>query len=97
MVRPCVYLFLKDGVPLYIGSSANGLVRFACPNHHRRGIREVADDIQVIWCSTTEHARELEQHLIRKLHPKTNGRGKNSPLQVIDDLIATAHPEYYGA
>lgn len=29
LMRPCVYRFVKNGKTLYVGSSGNGLMRFA--------------------------------------------------------------------
>jgi hypothetical protein len=75
LTRPCVYQFMKDGKPLYIGSSANGLLRFAGNGHHKASVRRRADEIRVIWMSTESEARELEKRLIGELRPPCNGRG----------------------
>lgn len=72
--RPCVYLFMKDGEPLYIGSSANGLLRFADPSHHRKEVRSDADEIRVLWFKKTWHDRSAEERLIKKLRPRFNNR-----------------------
>jgi hypothetical protein len=74
MMRPCVYLFLKDGSALYIGSSTNGLMRFGAPTHHHADVREQADEVRVIWLKEKVDPALLEAYLIRRLNPPYNGR-----------------------
>lgn len=77
-IRPCVYLFLRYGEPLYIGSSVNGMMRFACPNHHQRHVRQQSDEVLVLWFASAAEAKEMEKHLIADFTPKFNriGNGK---------------------
>src|SRR5882724_13546494 len=60
MSRPCVYMFLKDNHPLYIGSSIQGLWRFGVPTHHRAAIRNECDETYVLWLDgkTEEQVRQ---------------------------------------
>lgn len=88
---PCVYLFIKDGVALYIGSSKNGLERVIHGSHHRADVREQADKIEVIWCKKEQHARDLELQMIRKLQPRFNRRRQGSVGQ------SSEQQEYFGA
>lgn len=74
LLRPCVYQFMKEGKPLYIGSSAQGLVRVLHPNHHRRAVRKMADEIRVEWFVTEAEARTAEKKLVSELRPPLNGR-----------------------
>jgi len=72
IIRPCVYAFVKQGVPLYIGSSANGMLRFGSPDHHQADIRASADEIGVLWFENVEQAQDIEKRLIRALEPLYN-------------------------
>ena len=48
ITRPCVYAFIKEGVPLYIGSSANAMFRFGSPDH----LKPIHEHQQMkSWCS----------------------------------------------
>jgi excinuclease UvrABC nuclease subunit len=67
---------MKDGKPLYIGSSANGLYRPADPLHHRRDVFEMSDEIVVKWCVKAWQAINLEAKLIRKYRPPFNRERK---------------------
>jgi excinuclease UvrABC nuclease subunit len=73
LTRPCVYTFVKDGKPLYIGSSAVGLTRVASPTHHKRDIREHADEIVLEWCDNPWQARAFEEQRIKEHRPPFNG------------------------
>ena len=57
IIRPCVYTFIKKGVSLYIGSSANGMLRFGSPDHHQADIRASADEIVVLWFENVDKRR----------------------------------------
>jgi excinuclease UvrABC nuclease subunit len=76
LTRPCVYLFMKAGVPLYIGSSANGLVRVANRTHHKLDVRLAANEVRVLWFRTARQARCAERELIKSLNPAFNGKSK---------------------
>jgi excinuclease UvrABC nuclease subunit len=73
ITRPCVYMFIKDGKPLYIGKGAHGLMRAAEPKHQRAKVRAIADEIRVLWCKKESHARDLERRLIAEHNPPFNG------------------------
>jgi excinuclease UvrABC nuclease subunit len=89
MLRPCVYIFLRGGVPLYVGSSANGLNRINHNGHHRRHVREMADEVRVVWCKRAHHARMLERRLIKKLEPEFNGRKRPSSRLMSHQSLTT--------
>jgi excinuclease UvrABC nuclease subunit len=66
LTRPCVYLFVKAGRVLYVGSSKNGIVRFGSGDHHKRFIRAQCDKIRVLWQDSEAEARRVEGQMIRK-------------------------------
>jgi hypothetical protein len=83
LTRPCVYIFLKNGEVLYVGSSANGLIRFASPSHHKAMVRITGDEIRVIWQEDESTARILEARLIRQLRPRYNGKADTRELPAL--------------
>lgn len=76
--KPCVYFFIKDREPLYIGSSSNGIFRVSSPTHHKSYVRAMADEIRIVWFATTEDARQAEREFIKKFNPRFNGRTKGN-------------------
>ena len=73
---PIVYLFLRDGKPLYIGMSSAGLSRPGGRVHHKAAARDQADQVKTWSCRTVRDARKLEAILIHQLKPSMNGRGQ---------------------
>lgn len=73
MSGPGVYLFLKSGLPLYVGSSNAALSR-AAQRNHRQEIRARRDCDQVLLypCRDQVAAKVLEKVLIRNLKPQYN-------------------------
>ena len=88
IIRPCVYTFIKKGVSLYIGSSANGMLRFGSPDHHQADIRASADEIVVLWFENVEQAQDIEKRLVRAIEPPYNGTCR--PLLRPDQMFAAA-------
>jgi|SRR6266550_5026595 len=72
---PCVYLFMKEGLPIYIGASSSGISRPA-QRGHRQSIRALkeCDEVRIHPCKSIEAAFELESILIAKCQPKYNNR-----------------------
>lgn len=72
---PIVYLFMREGKPLYIGMSSSGLARPGGRVHHKSLARDQADQVKTWSCRTTRDARKLESILIDQLRPPMNKRG----------------------
>jgi excinuclease UvrABC nuclease subunit len=72
LLKPCVYLFMKDGSPLYIGMSKNGIARPAGANHRQFAAREECDEVLIYPCNSERDAKYLEELLICKTKPKYN-------------------------
>ena len=72
ITRPCVYIFVKDGRALYVGSSVNGIIRFGDPSHNNAKVRAIADEVQVLWFDNVANARRIESYLIRELKSPLN-------------------------
>ena len=88
LCRPLVYMFLKDGVSLYIGFSAGGLARPSQRRHHAKIARDEADEL-LIWPTRTKaDAKELESILIFVMRPKYNRRLPLDPMK--KTMIGTA-------
>lgn len=69
---PLVYLFWRNGQPIYIGASRNGLVRPLSPAHHKGFTRKQSDRFQFVCCDTEREALLLEQQLIQLWKPRFN-------------------------
>jgi hypothetical protein len=84
--RPCVYAFVAKGQVLYIGSSANGIQRFAALTHHRCTLRNECDEIRVFWFRKKHWAQWMEKSLIVALRPPFNDPRTKSvqPLSASD-------------
>lgn len=73
LCRPCVYMFMKDGLPLYIGMSSHGIQRVAQKAHRQAMLsRAECDEVKVHPCISVDAARQLETYLIRRMRPKYN-------------------------
>lgn len=70
--KPGVYVFLQNGLPLYVGMSKMLLGRVG--HKHRQAERAIneCDEVLLYPCVSEEAAKELETLLIGKLHPKYN-------------------------
>jgi hypothetical protein len=76
MLGPIVYLFSREGRPLYVGMSRRGLSRpFTHLHSALRKITET-DRLQIWPVATPRAAVELEQHLIHHLMPVWNITGR---------------------
>lgn len=71
MLGPITYLLVREGTPVYIGSSDVGLSRPLAGEHLRHRMVE-SDTLVTIPCSTLGLARNLERNLIRILRPTWN-------------------------
>lgn len=79
LCRPCVYLFMLNGLPLYIGMSGIGIVRSAARNHHHADLaRKECDQVLIYPCLSVDAAYSLEKLLIHVLSPKYNERLRGS-------------------
>jgi excinuclease UvrABC nuclease subunit len=75
--KPCVYLLMKDGMPIYIGMSRHGMQRIAQHSHKQAGQAiEECDEVKVYPCIAVWAAYRLEKILISKTQPKYNRRLK---------------------
>ena len=79
LMRPSVYLFLKDGLPSYIGLSSHGVARTAGANHQKASLRANADRILIYPCKSLALAHRLERALILAIQPPANKRLKKAP------------------
>lgn len=72
---PCVYLFMKEGLPIYIGAGSSGISRAAQSNHRQWCYaRKECDEVRIYPCKSIDAAFELESILIAKCQPKYNKR-----------------------
>ena len=79
---PCVYVFLRDLEPLYVGSSVNGLGRPAQPNHKQAlEARKQCNRVLVYFCKFESEAREAERLLISNLRPIFNKQLRNAVIR----------------
>lgn len=86
--RPIVYLWLRADNCLYVGKSANGIVRPLSPAHHRLANIEPADQLVVFEMENDAVARRTEARLIRGLNPLLNGPPTGNDIKWVDP---TAH------
>ena len=87
---PCVYLFLKENEPLYIGMSEYGLSR-VFSTHHNKYFSEVLseyDEVLIYQVKDAKAARDTEALMISSLRPRANIRGGVS--RVIETFPATS-------
>jgi hypothetical protein len=77
--RPCVYLFVHEGVALYVGKSRNGLSRVFASVHKQAELsRLICSELYVWFCESAKMSDKAEKFLISTLRPRFNGRLKNS-------------------
>lgn len=75
---PCVYVFVRNGEIIYVGSSVNGFARVIA-SHHPMVTRVEDSDQIVFWAVDSENeAREMELKVIRELKPKFNCDGNRA-------------------
>lgn len=64
---------MKEGLPIYVGMSRNGIGRPSARNHHKAATaRAECDQVLVYVCRSIDAAYELESILIGKTSPKHN-------------------------
>lgn len=77
LCKPCVYMFMQDGVPIYIGMSRRGLQRITLKVHREAGrAREECDEVRIFPCVNAKKAFKLEAIMIGTCQPKYNKRKK---------------------
>lgn len=90
LTKPCVYIFLQDGSPLYIGMSRNGIGRPAQPGHAQADkARAECDEVLIYPCNNVRDAMYLEDLLICKTQPKYN---HNKLKRYASILLGNIHP-----
>jgi len=84
LCRPCVYVFLKDELPIYVGMSGYGMQRAAQHKHPQAEIaRAECDEVRVFPCRSRNAAIKLETLLIGKTQPKYNERQKTATIAAL--------------
>jgi hypothetical protein len=73
LMSPCVYIFLRAGRPLYVGSGTTAGRPFQHGHQHHEALRK-ADRIIIRAYPTKEMARRRESYFIVKLKPLLNDR-----------------------
>jgi hypothetical protein len=72
---PCVYIFVKDDLALYVGMSSRGLQRSIGKGHSvAEKCKQECDELLVYYCHSIEAASECEGILIKLFSPKYNMR-----------------------
>ena len=84
---PCIYVWLRNDVPLYVGMSRHGITRPCGPNHHALAIRST-DELLVYPVETVASARILERLLIERLRPARNVQFKD---RFVYDRLGLVH------
>ena len=93
--RPCIYLFVHEGVALYVGKSRNGLSRVFASVHKQAELsRLICSELYVWFCETAKLAAEAENFLIYTLEPRFNKRLK-MPLKLIRDRLGVKNAQQY--
>jgi hypothetical protein len=73
LLRPCVYMFMRENVPIYIGMSGNGLERVAGRSHHKAlNARQECDEVRIYPCVSVDAAYKLERILVGRTQPRYN-------------------------
>lgn len=87
--KPCVYLFIKNDLALYVGMSKNGLARpFSVGHGAAKRCMDDCDELLVYYCHSVEAAVECETILIDLFKPKYNKRKKISgSIKAIQDSL----------
>ena len=73
LLKPIVYMFMKAGLPLYVGMSRRGITR-PSGAHHVAKAREECDEVKIFPCINEGAAYRLEQILISRTNPLYNER-----------------------
>jgi len=77
LCKPCVYMFMEKGIPIYIGMSGNGLTRPLQRGHRQwYRARKECDELRIYPCKSIEAARQLERILLCRTQPRYNVNGK---------------------
>jgi hypothetical protein len=85
LTGPQVYVFMKAGMPLYIGMSGNGMSRCANRVHKQAEVaRAECDSVLVYPCVDRKAADKLESLLIKNMQPKYNKGKKIVRIDGID-------------
>lgn len=85
---PCIYVWLRNDVPLYVGMSRHGITRPCGPNHHALAIRST-DELLVYPVETVASARRLERLLIERLRPERNVHFRD---RFVYERLGLVHP-----
>jgi len=72
LMRPLVYIFLRDDRILYVGVSSHGLKRALEAGHQQKEARSICDEVRILTCDSLEDALKLEVALIRQFQPALN-------------------------
>lgn len=82
LCKPGVYIFMKNGKPLYVGMS-DALIHRAAAKNHRQAVRSRAecDKVLLYPCLSIAAAKQLETLLISRLHPPSNENSKRTLLR----------------
>ena len=77
LCKPCVYVFLKDDLVLYVGRSRRGLRRIFDMAHKAARIAlEECTSFRIFPCVDNESSQKLEDVLISRLRPNMNKAGR---------------------
>lgn len=93
--KPCVYVYLRELEPLYVGMSRKGLQRVFASNHSQAALaREQCTKLLVYFCETEDRAMECEGLLISALKPRYNQRRYRFALAKIMGITAQQAKTY---
>lgn len=89
LIGPGVYVFLFNGLPIYVGMSRDNLLGRASSNgHHQSAARSECDQVKLFPCKNWGAACDLEDYLIEIFQPKHNKRKKiTSNVKVIQQVL----------
>jgi hypothetical protein len=90
LLRPGVYAFFKDGLPIYVGSSYSILQRAAYKDHNATEARKECDEVFLFPCVSKEAAESLETFLIGKFRPRDNKAKRCSYVQDVFSVSGAA-------
>lgn len=87
LFNPIVYIFWKynsegDLIAEYIGKGTN-ISRPLDINHHKKKFFNGCHELEIIFCSSREEAKELELRCIKFFKPRINWGLKSSEMQSI--------------
>ena len=73
---PCVYMFMENGLPIYIGMSSSGISRPSQSAHRQWCLaRKECDEVRIYPCKSVDAAVKLERILLCRTQPKHNRNG----------------------